>query len=125
MKKLMSWLLVFAMLLSFVPAGAAAAEGTYFVAGTSSLCGSNWANSDPQNQMTLNADGLYEKTFENVPAGEHQIKVTDGTWSNCWGLGQDGDGNSVFTTTQVMNVLITFNADTKAIGIELIEVANA
>ena len=232
MKKLMSWLLVFAMLLSFVPAGVVAAEGTYFVAGTPELCnGKTWANNDPINQMTLNDDGLYEKTFENVPAGEHQFKVTDGTWdncwgnggdnyvfttdalqnvtvtfnadskeitvslseptggelpeqppvaeafytvagteglcgsgwnpgdesnkmtlnaetglyekyfvnvpagehkfkvtdgtwSNCWGLGQDGDGNSVFTTTQVMNVLITFNADTKAIGIELIEVAS-
>ncbi|MBR7178760.1 MAG: type I pullulanase [Oscillospiraceae bacterium] len=116
MKKLMSWLLVFAMLLSFVPAGAAAAEGTYFVAGTSSLCGSNWANSDPNNQMTLNADGLYEKTFENVPAGNHAFKVTDGTWDNCW-----PGSNYEFTTTELQNVTVTFNADTKEINVSLSE----
>ena len=116
MKKLMSWLLVFAMLLSFVPAGAVAAEGTYFVAGTSSLCGSNWSNNDPNNQMSLNADGLYEKTFENVPAGNHQFKVTDGTWDNCW----PGD-NYNLSTTELQNVTITFNADTKEIAVSLSE----
>ena len=116
MKKLMSWLLVFAMLLSFVPAGAVAAEGTYFVAGTSSLCGSNWSNNDPNNQMSLNADGLYEKTFENVPAGNHQFKVTDGTWDNCW----PGD-NYNLSTTELQNVTITFNADTKEISVSLSE----
>ena len=116
MKKLMSWLLVFAMLLSFVPAGVVAAEGTYFVAGSSSLCGSNWSNNDANNQMVLNSEGLYEKVFENVPAGTHEFKVTDGTWDNCW----PGD-NYVFTTTELQNVTITFNADSKEITVSLSE----
>ena len=85
MKKLMSWLLVFAMLLSFVPAGVVAAEGFYTVAGTEELCGSGWNPGDVNNKMTLNEDGLYEKYFVNVPSGQHQFKVTDGTWSNSWG----------------------------------------
>ena len=37
MKKLMSWLLVFAMLLSFVPAGVSAEGSYYSVAGTEDL----------------------------------------------------------------------------------------
>ncbi len=116
MKKLMSWLLVFAMLLSFVPATIFAADAAYYVAGTSSLCGSNWVNPDPNNQMSLNADGLYEKTFENVPAGNHEFKVTDGSWDNCW----PGE-NYTFTTTELQNVTITFDADTKEINVSLSE----
>ena len=53
MKKLMSWLLVFAMLLSFVPAGVSAEEGFYTVAGSDTLCGSGWNPEDTNNQMTL------------------------------------------------------------------------
>ena len=117
MKKLMSWLLVFAMLLSFVPATIFAADAAYFVAGTAELCnGKTWANNDPINQMTLNADGLYEKTFENVPAGNHAFKVTDGTWDNCW-----PDSDYKLTTTELQNVTITFNADTKEIKVSLSE----
>ena len=108
MKKLMSWLLVFAMLLSFVPASVSAEDAYYSVAGTEDLCGSGWNPGDPNNQMTLNEEtGLYEKYYINVPAGRQEFKVTDGTWSNSWGM---YGGNYILQTANVQNVLITFNA---------------
>ena len=118
MKKLMSWLLVFAMLLSFVPATIFAADAAYYVAGTASLCESNWNCADPGNKMELNEEGLYEKLFHSVPAGDHEFKITDGTWDNSWG---NGGNNYAFSTTEVQDVTITFNADTKAIEVALIE----
>ena len=121
MKKLMSWLLVFAMLLSFVPAAVSADDGYYTVAGTEDLCGSGWNPGDVNNVMTLNEDGLYEKYYINVPAGRHEFKVTDGTWSNSWGM--EG-GNYILETTKVQNVVITFNAETKEIAVELIDIAD-
>ena len=85
MKKCISLLLVLVMVLSFVPASIFAAEASYYVAGTASLCESNWNCSDPGNKMTLNEEtGLYEKLFYSVPAGNHEFKVTGGTWDNCW-----------------------------------------
>ncbi len=121
MKKLMSWLLVFAMLLSFVPAAVSADDGYYTVAGTEDLCGSGWNPGDVNNVMTLNEDGLYEKYYINVPAGRHEFKVTDGTWSNSWGM--EG-GNYILETAKVQNVVITFNAETKEIAVELIDIAD-
>ena len=94
-------------------------EDLYTVAGTGDLCGTEWNPGDLSNKMTLNADGLYEKAYFSVPAGTHQFKVTDGTWTNSWG--QDG-GNYVFETTAESNVTITFNADTKAITVTTLEV---
>ncbi len=121
MKKLMSWLLVFAMLLSFVPASVSAEDAYYSVAGTEELCGSGWNPGDVNNKMTLNEDGLYEKYFVNVPAGHHEFKVTDGTWTNSWGI--DG-GNYTFNTKKVQNIVITFNAETTEITVELIDIAD-
>ncbi|MDO4511906.1 MAG: hypothetical protein Q4B68_08835 [Bacteroidales bacterium] len=52
------------------------AQDTYVVAGVSALCGSNWNATDPNNQMTLQDDGTYVKTFTNVaPATNYQFKV--------------------------------------------------
>ena len=99
-------------------------ESTYIIAGTAGLCGTEWTPEDTSNKMSLNEDGLYEKYFIDVPAGTHKFKVTNGTWSSSWGGGDnaDSDGNYVFTTTKVQNVRITFNADSKEIGVELIDI---
>ncbi len=122
MKKLISLLLVFVMLLCYVPTSVFAEEALYTVAGTEGLCGSGWNPGDTANQMTLNADGLYEKYYVDVPAGTHQFKVTDGTWSNSWGK-DGGSDNYEFVTTEVKNVRITFNAETKEIAVEIIDIA--
>ncbi len=94
-------------------------ELPFFVAGTGALCGSEWSNNDPANKMSLNAEGLYEKSYQSVPAGKHEFKVTDGTWDNCWG---DNGANYVFETTTETNVTITFNAETKEITVTTVEV---
>ncbi len=116
MKKLISMLLVLVMLLCYIPTGVFAEEVLYTVAGTEDLCGSGWNPGDTSNQMTLNGDGLYEKYYEEVPAGNHEFKVTDGTWDNSWGL----EGNNyTLTTEEVKNVLITFNPETTEITVTL------
>ena len=91
-------------------------EATYIIAGTGELCGTAWDPANTANKMTLNADGLYEKTFESVPKGNHSFKVTDGTWNNCWG-GSGADGNYEFTLDAISDVTITFNAATKTIAV--------
>ena len=58
----------------------------YYVAGTPSLCGSNWSNNDAANKMEL-VDGIYKKVYSNVPAGSHEFKITNGTWNNSKGAG--------------------------------------
>ena len=120
MKKCISLLLVFVMLFAYIPAGALAADPAYYVAGTASLCESNWNCSDPGNKMTLNDEDLYEKTFYSVPAGNHEFKITDGTWDNSWGK-NGGSANYTFATTESHNVTITFNAGTKEINVALSE----
>ncbi len=118
MKKLISYLLVLCMVLSFIPAAVFADDAAYYVAGTASLCESNWNCSDPGNKMTLNAEGLYEKLFHSVPAGNHEFKITDGTWDHSWGL-NGGSANYTFATTESHDVTITFNASTKEIQVAL------
>ena len=120
MKKCISLLLVLVMVLSCVPVAVFAEDAAYYVAGTASLCESNWNCSDPGNKMTLNEDGLYEKLFHSVPAGNHEFKITDGTWNNSWGK-NGGSANYTFATTEVQDVTITFNASTKEINVTLSE----
>ena len=87
------------------PTTTEAIEGTYFVAGTMN----GWNAKDAAFAMT-EADGIYSITFV-VAAGEHALKVTDGTWDNSWG-GNGADGNYVFTTTDEGDVTVTFDGTT-------------
>ena len=94
-------------------------EVTYTVAGEEGLCGVSW---DPaQNAMTETADGIWEITFEGVAAGTYKFKVTDGTWNNSWG---DGEYDKVITVPVDGDVIVTFNAETKEISVDLPEVAD-
>lgn len=101
---------------------------TYIIAGDSAtLFGEAWAPSNTANQMTLNGDGLYEKVYSDVAAGTYKFKVTDGSWNNCWGgTGEnaDTDGNYVLSLSEESNVTITFNADTKAIAVNVVPAEN-
>ena len=69
--------------------------------------------------MSLNSDGLYEKVYENVAAGDYQLKVTDGTWANCWGTEGNPDGNYMFTVTEPGNVAVLFDAENKIVIVEV------
>ncbi len=80
-------------------------EATYIIAGTAGLCGTEWDIANTANQMTLNGEGLYEKTYESVAAGTHAFKVTDGTWDKTW-----PGSNYEFTLEAISDVTISFDA---------------
>ena len=82
-----------------------AGEATYYVAGTVN----GWNEKDAAFVMN-EAEGIYTLSF-SVAAGDHAIKVTDGTWTNSWG-GDGPDGNYVFTTSAEGDVTVTFDGIT-------------
>ncbi len=90
--------------------GAEEVELSYTVAGQAGLCGADW---DPsQNPMTKNADGLHEITFEAIPAGTYEFKVTTGSWAASWG---NGGNNYSITLEAASDVLIIFDPATSTI----------
>ena len=105
----------------YTPAGQEPAEtepapaGTYYVAGDAALCGSSWSNNDAANQMTWNGTtGCFEKVYTGVAEGTYNLKVTDGTWDNCWG---DGGNNYTFVVSAVCDVTVRFDPDTKTVSV--------
>jgi hypothetical protein len=100
----------------------------YVVAGTSALTGFEWNNSE--NVMALDAEtGLYSLTFSNVPAGEHQFKVSEfANWNAAYGYANlaadnttavyDLGTNVAFTLAEAADVTIEFNAEAKTIKVK-------
>ncbi len=90
----------------------------FTVAGSEGLCGANW---DPaQNEMTLNADGLYEITFQKVAGGNYEFKIADGSWDNSWGVDGVHNGQNIsISLAKEGDVTILFNAETKAIEVKI------
>ncbi len=91
-------------------------ELTFVVAGSAGLCGVEWDEDAEENKMTRNADGKYEKVYTFVPAGSYECKVTDGTWTNSWG---DNGGNVKIQLTDVSNVTVTIDPETKAVTVSV------
>ena len=99
----------------------------YYVAGSSSLCGSNWSNNDANNKMTL-TNGVYVKSYTNVPAGSHEFKITNGTWVDSKGAwcvdaststpGYTGSDNISFTLLNATNITISYNENTNKITLK-------
>ena len=99
----------------------------YVVAGTSALTGFEWNNSE--NVMALNAEtGIYSLTFSNVPAGEHQFKVSEfANWNAAYGFANlaadnatnvyDLGGNVAFTLADAADVTVEFNAEAKTVKV--------
>ena len=95
----------------------------YIVAGSGSLCGSDWNPSDMNNRMfDDDADGVYTKTYLNVPSGTYEVKVTVGSWSQSWGdpekganyaftVREDGTTVTVGFDTVTQKVLVGLNED--------------
>lgn len=106
---------------------AMSAFADYYVAGSPSLCGSNWSNNDANNKMTL-TDGVYVKSYANVPAGSHEFKITNGTWDNSKGAwcvdaststpGYTGSDNISFTLLNATNITISYNESTDKITLK-------
>ena len=121
--KVLSILLSVMLVFSMVPMGmistSAAETAVYTVAGDVNLTGVAW---DPtQNPMTQGDYTIkgqqydYEIIFEDVVAGSYSFKVTDGTWANSWGK---GDNNYGITLSDTCSVAIFFNSETKDITVD-------
>lgn len=82
-----------------------AGRGVY-VPGT--LPGPSW---DPgANEMIYKGNGLYEYTFENVPAANYEFKIAMGTWDENYGADGAGNGaNIALAVTERQDVTIYYN----------------
>ena len=100
-----------------------------FVAGTKALCSSEWNGSDEANKME-EVDGVFKKTFTNVPAGTHKFKIVyKGNWlghynrfsseysSTCT---NDNDDNIQFTLDNTATVIISYNKSTNKIELKVV-----
>ena len=88
-----------------IVSGGVAAPDTYVVAGVAGLCGSEWNATDENNKMTEN-NGVYSITYEDVAAGEYELKVVKNgsTWIG------DADGNNVSVViTDTSDVTVTYS----------------
>lgn len=94
------------LLVALVATSAAWAQDTYVVAGVSALCGSNWSATDANNQMTLQNDGTYVKTYANVAVGSYQFKVVKN--GSEW-IGDKTGQNVQFAVNTACDVNIYFN----------------
>lgn len=101
----------------------------FYVAGTKALCDSEWNASDANNVMTY-SDGVFTKIFTDVPKGNHEFKITDGSWDNSWGYGNvdsdysssysaNGD-NIKFTLDTIATVIISYNNSTDKIELKVV-----
>lgn len=97
----------------------------YYVTGSTDVF-SNWAECNEAGLMTMGEDGLYTKTFENVPASDkaYEMKVNIGVWSTSWGDPTSSNGNYFVTVEALSNVTVTFNAETGAISVDVVPVEN-
>ena len=96
-----------------------------FIVGTKELCGSDWNESDSTNMMQ-EVDGIFTKTYVNVPIGIYEFKVVyNGNWlgfseidtKNSTAGVKDSGGNILFKMPQVANVVISYNSTTNKISI--------
>ena len=112
MKRLIAILAVLALCLSVLPMAAFAEGDTYVVAGNStSLFGSEWNGTDPNNAMTANG-AFYSKTYTNVAAGDYEFKVVKNgsEWHGASG------GNYKLKVSTACDVTISYNPETNAVA---------
>ena len=95
-------------------------EHTYTLAGDSILFGSNWDVTDSSNDLVLQADGSYAKTYYNVEAGTtagYKVAV-DHSWSENYGANGVIDGENMTHTQSVTgSVTFTYNPDTHLVTV--------
>ncbi len=99
---------------------AAWAMAAYYVAGNGSA-GNPWCDGKSWvvngSQMEEQGNGVYSKTFENVPTGNYQFKVTTGSsWlsgskfnSSCSNITCSTPDNIVFTLSEAQDITITYD----------------
>ena len=113
--RVLSFIMALAMVLTMIPLMplTASAATNYVVAGTSSLCGSNWNPGDSTNAMLAIGNDVYAKVYTNVPSGNHAFKVTNGSWSSAW----PGNDYSLTVSKANSTVIIIFNSSSKGITV--------
>lgn len=92
---------------------------TYYVAGDEALTGAAW---DPAGvQMELNENGLYAASFENINAGNYQMKITTGNWNTpSWGDATESGNYEVAVAVAGSTVNVYFNAETEMVLIDVV-----
>ena len=90
------------------------------IAGSASLFGSNFGQTDENNRMTASND-VYTKTYTGVAAGTYEAKFTaNGAWSDNWGgtfsaSGTESDaeynGGNISFTVPYTQATVTFELD--------------
>ena len=108
--------------LSFAAISVSAADTTYVVAGTETLCGVEWKGSPadaPANVMTDNGDGTYTKVFTDVqPASGLTLKVVENGADGSQNWIGDATGNNItFNVTAACDVTVKFDSSTKEITV--------
>ena len=80
--------------------------------------GAAWTVTNTANDMTLNSDGTYSKTYNGVAAGSYVIKVAkDHAWTVSYPA-----SNKAFTVSVPSNVTIKFNPSTKEVSVEVVPI---
>ena len=98
----------------------AASGSNWYVAGNTSYIGANWSANNTSHKMSLSSGTTYVKKYTNVPTGNYEFKVTNGTWDEAYG---DNGGNYNFSliTGNSKNVTIGFNTSGNKIYVSATE----
>lgn len=89
----------------------------YYVSGNCAALG-DWAAAPAHCLMDNKGDGEHRIIFKNLPAGNYEFKVTNGTWEKSWG--ENGD-NKKLTLDKASSVTVIFriNNDQGSIQVEI------
>ena len=91
----------------------------YLLSGVAELCGSKWSTTDLNNKMSDDdGDGVFEKSYTNVPAGTYEVKVVKNgsTWIPDSNSTQK-DKNHVFTLSVTSDVTVKFDSVNKTYSV--------
>ena len=78
----------------------------WYVAGTMN----GWNCADSAYEMTPNGDGSFSYTM-SLTAGDHQLKVTNGTWDVCFGDANGPEGNYGFNLSADADVTVNYDGN--------------
>lgn len=99
---------------------------TYYVAGDETLTGANWDPAAAANAMTLDENtGVCFMQYNNVAAGNYQLKVTTGSWNTpSWG-DETASGNFEVSLAVASNVVVSFNTNTETANVAVLPLTSS
>ena len=99
------------------------ADTKYYVVGSDDTFLGGW-NNNLTGEMTDNGSGRHSKVYENVAAGDYQLKINVGDWSISWGNGSGADTNYRFSVKSTSTVTVYFEPETGNITVYVVAVDN-